>query len=211
MNEKAITLSIFFFSVFLLYQIRFIVRLRKLRKIKGIETGKGHFMEGVGLIDCNCCCDDVLDICGIPLRICFEIYKQDKEEKTADQIEQKTAERHLREQEEHYIRQELEQIEGKEKVEKLRASGFKVSSRNKNKIIETANLSSETNLSWLSKSTRIPIEEIIIIIEDAPDFEIREEYIINKKKIKEIEKTCINCRNPIEHDSEFCPNCGLNL
>ncbi|MCK5045592.1 MAG: hypothetical protein KAS22_03365, partial [Candidatus Heimdallarchaeota archaeon] len=66
MNEKAITLSIFFFSVFLLYQIRFIVRLRKLRKIKGIETGKGHFMEGVGLIDCNCCCDDVLDICGIP-------------------------------------------------------------------------------------------------------------------------------------------------
>lgn len=105
-----------------------------------------------------------------------------------------------------------------EKTKKLRASGFEAESGNPEKVIELASIRPKISLSWMSETTGIPEEEIIIIIEDEPDFEIRDEYIINKKKMLEKEDkikiakiTCPNCENLFEPGSEFCSNCGHTL
>ena len=50
MNVKAIALAAFFFSVFLFYQIRFIVRLNRLKKIRGNVTENGFL---IGLPSCD--------------------------------------------------------------------------------------------------------------------------------------------------------------
>lgn len=69
------------------------------------------------------------------------------------------------------------------KIRSLRESGFKADKWDKKKILELVNQQPRFNLTWVSETTRIPIEHIVIIIEDEPDFEIQEEYIINKNKI----------------------------
>ena len=230
MNEKAITLTIFFISVFLLYQIRFIVRFRKLRKINNNVTEKG-FVLGVYFPICECCCDLYFDRC------CRDRTERQLE-KIADRkraaFERKTTERRIKEQKEYLSEIEQKKKGRKERVEVLRASGYTATEKDRHKVIELLSVNPKTNLLWTSNATRLPIEKIVIILENEEDFEIRDEYILNKKikpkvefltieerakraeelkedKRKIAEKICPNCENPFETGSDFCPNCGFEL
>lgn len=222
MNEKAIALTVFFVSVFLLYQIRFIVRLGKLRKNRGNVTEKGFILGAYDLFGCfDCCCS-----LGCNCAICaaesthteYERQTKKREIKKSDEFEQKDKERRRIEKEKYLFELEKEKIERKKRVEVLRTSGYTATDEERNKVIEIVSINPKTGLSWTSKTSRLQLEKIIIIIEHEPDFEIKGEYIINKKKIQEKEEkikiakiTCPNCENLFELGSDFCPNCGDTL
>ncbi len=209
MNEKAIALTVFFISVFLLYQIRFILRLRKLRKINRNMNEDG-FVLGASLSSFCDCCEDADEV--------YEVLQEKKAQRQSEKYEQKNKEKRKIEHEKYIAGIEKERIIRKKRVEELRASGYATSEKDRKEVLEIVSINPETNLSWTSTSTRIPIEDIIIIIEDEPDFEIRDEKIIYKKKILEKEEkiriakiTCPSCENLFEPGSDFCPNCGSKL
>ncbi len=199
--------------MFSLLLIKILMLVRKRKGIKQIKN-TDDFLLRFGLPDLSCCCDCCIGIGAIFTKIFEGARNRHRERKFARQsaeIERKTAERQMKEQEQHLARLEIEKIEREEKVKKLRASGFEVTTRRKNKILETVNLSSEINTTWLSKSLSIPIEEIVLVVEDHPDFELKDEYILNKKKIEAKVNICPNCENVFEENSKFCPNCGHAL
>ena len=228
MSEKAIALTTFFISVFFLYQIRFIKRLRKLRKMEGSVAEKGYFLGSL-LYCCwdfpECCCDSLICsvcVCTKCSEKCFgESHKRQQEKRAdrkSDAAERRTTERRITEQKRKLTEIEQEKTGRKERVEALRACGFTIAEKDRNKLIEIISINPRTGLLWTSNATRLPVEEIVIIIEHEPDFEIRDEYIINKKKIQEKEDkikiakiTCPNCENLFEPGSDFCPNCGHEL
>lgn len=222
MNVKAIALSAFFISVFLLYQIRFIVRLKKLKKMR--ENVKGEdFVFGAYFDVCGCCCnprclmdDFECDICEACTTSETETKQSEKRaDRQSDAAERKNTEKRLRVQKEYLAEIEQEKLGRKEKVEALRANGYIATDYERNKVIDTVSVNPKTGLKWTSNVARLPIEKIIIIIENEQDFEIVDEYIINKKEILEKEKTleiiCSVCGNPIKSGAVFCPNCGTEL
>ncbi|MBK5113734.1 MAG: hypothetical protein JJE41_08885 [Candidatus Heimdallarchaeota archaeon] len=221
MNEKAISLTVFFISVFLFYQIKIILRFRKLRKINSNLNESGFVLGAYFPIgDCCNCLGCLLTPCGIISEDSDEVYEvlqEKRAQRQSDKYEQRNKEKRRIEQEKYIVEIEQERRGRKEKVEKLRANGYTVAEKDRIKVIETVSISTETNLSWTSTATKIPIEKVIIIIEDEPDFEIKDEKIINKIKMPEEEKTktfesiCPNCANPFEVGLEFCLNCGQKL
>ena len=224
MNEKAIALTVFFISVLLQYQIRFIVRLRKMRKINR-DLNESGFVLGAYFPICDCCnfLGCLLTPCGIIGEDVDEVYdglQEKRAQRQSDKFEEKNKEKRKEEQKKYLEKIEQEKKTRKEKVDVLRENGYTASEEDRNKILETVSIKLETNLSWTSASTRIPIEKIIIIIEDEPDYEIKDEYIINKIKVLEEEETekietsvniCSNCANSYEFESEFCLNCGQKI
>lgn len=252
MNVKAITLTVFFVSVFSLYLVRFIVRLRKLKKIRGNLTEKG-FVLGAYFDVCGCCCDIMCCDCDAMccdticcmselgcscFDACYSETAKKQREKRADRksdaAERKTTEKRLRLQKEYLAEIEQEKLGRKGRVEALRASGYTATEAERHKVIELLSVNPKTNLLWTSTAARLSIEEIVIILENEPDFEIRDDYIINKKKkpkmefltieerakraeeleeekIKIAKNICPNCENPFESGSVFCLNCGYEL
>ncbi|MHA1170729.1 MAG: hypothetical protein ACTSQ3_01420 [Candidatus Heimdallarchaeota archaeon] len=223
MNVKALTITVFFTVILLFYQIKLILRLRNLRKIKGNLTRKGYFLEilfsSLGRCDCidDACCRASACI-GSEVDEVYEAYQEKRDQKQSDEFERKNAEIRKREQKEYVAKLEQEKIERKKRVEVLRTSGYTATDKERNKVIEIVSINPKTGLSWTSKTSRLQMEKIIIIIEHEPDFEIKGEYIINKKKIQEKEEkikiakiTCPNCENLFELGSDFCPNCGDTL
>lgn len=119
---------------------------------------------------------------------------------------------------------ELEEREMKERIRKRKVREQKpikritATEKERNKLIEIVSTNPKTGLIFASNVSKLTKEEIVLIIESEPDFEIRDEYIINKKKVrlkeekkKAAENTCPNCENQFDPGSEFCPNCGLEL
>jgi len=224
-NEKAIAISAFFISIFLLYQIRFIVRLRKLKKKRENLTEK-DFILGAYYNVCGCCCDSMCIMSELGCN-CFDAYyssetakkqREKKAERQSDEVERRTAEKRKIEKKEYIALIELEKIDRPERVEVLRASGYTANERDRNKVLDIVSINPKTGLPWTSTTARIPIEEVVLIIESEPDFEIKDEYIINKKKLllekeKKIaaENICPICNNQFELGSDFCPNCGYEL
>jgi len=222
-NVKALTITVFFTVILLFYQIKLILRLRNLRNIKGNLTRKGYFLETLifsfGRCDCidDACCRASACI-GSEVDEVYEAYQEKRDQKQSDEFERKNAEIRKREQKEYVAKLEQEKIERKKRVEVLRTSGYTATDEERNKVIEIVSINPKTGLSWTSKTSRLQMEKIIIIIEHEPDFEIKGEYIINKKKIQEKEEkikiakiTCPNCENLFELGSDFCPNCGDTL
>ena len=221
MNEKAIAISAFFITIFLLYQVRLIVRLRRLRKINSKVTGNRFFLGVLAYNICECCCGSLCCLGKLGSE-CIDMCFGEKIDETVEKIvdrktaadERKIEEKKAREQKKYLTKIEQEKIGRKERIEKLRASDYTAPVEDKNNLLKIVSMHTKTSLSWTSDSTNLPIEEIVLIIEHEPDFEIRDEYIINKKKMqeKEIAKiTCPNCENLFEQGSEFCPNCGHDL
>jgi len=171
LNVKAIALSVFFISIFIFYQIKFLIRLKKLKKSRDNVVENGFLLEAYEL--CGCCCEEslccVTEFCFGCFQICYrsEAYQsriEKREAKQSDEAERKTTERRLREQKEYIAKIEREKIERQERVEVLRASGYTANEKDRNKVIDAVSISPEINLSWTSASTRLSIEEIIIII-----------------------------------------------
>jgi len=220
-NEKAITLTIFFISIFLLYQIRFIVRLRKLKKNNGNVIGNG-FVLGAFCGPCDICdCPCLFLPCALLNTEIDEVLQRQQEKRAdrqSDEVERRTAEKRKIEKKEYIAKIELEKIDRQERVEVLRANGYTANERDRNKVLDIVSLNPKTSLPWTSTTARIRVEEVVLIIESEPDFEIKDEYIINTKKIlleeekkKATENICPSCKNPFESGSDFCPNCGYGF
>ena len=69
----------------------------------------------------------------------------------------------------------------------------------------------KTSLQWISTIAMIPIETVIEILTEDPDFIIEYEYVVNKKLLMKEEiakRICSICKTPFEPSHEFCANCG---
>ena len=85
---------------------------------------------------------------------------------------------------EKYITEIEQQIDKRsEKVDALRSSGYEAADYDRKKILDIISINPKTGLQWTSTVTNVPVEEITLIIENEPDYVIKNEYIINKKKV----------------------------
>jgi len=220
MKDTTIAFVTFLLTIFLLIQIKLIGRLRKLKKIKGNITEEGFVLGAYDesipeIAACSCCVGPCCMgfICGKCIVCCFGERIKDQREKRAhrqsDEVERRTTERRKKEQEKYLTEIEQEKIERKGRIEALRVNGYTATEEERQKVIELLSVNPKTNLLWTSNAVGLPIEEIVIILENEPDFEIRDEYIINKKKA--VENICPNCENPFDPGSDFCSNCGFEL
>ena len=214
MQDKVITLIVFFTTLFVFIQIKFIFRLRKLRKNSPDLPGILFLSEiEAGFAICFQCC---AYLTGTEEK--RNVRQEEKAIRQSDEFERRTAEKRKKEKKEYIALIELEKIDRPERVKVLRASGYTASERDRNKVIDIVNINPKTGLPWTSTTARIPVEEVVLIIESEPDFEIKDEYIINKKKLllekekkKAAENICPICNNTFESGSDFCPNCGYDL
>jgi hypothetical protein len=173
-------------------------RLKKLKKIDGNLTNEGLVLSHTDdtfpeIAICGClsapCC--IGFICGNCIAICFGESIINRLEKRAhrqsDEVERRATERRKKEQEKYLTKIEQEKIERKGRLEALRTSGYIATEEDRYKVIELLRPNPKINLLWVSNAVKLPIEEIIIILENESDFEIKDEYIINKKMKSKIE------------------------
>ncbi|MHA1187843.1 MAG: hypothetical protein ACTSSK_13390 [Candidatus Heimdallarchaeota archaeon] len=191
MNTKLIILVTVIISLFFLVEISLIIQFLRRKRTNRSNTKKRYLTNSADSKPLVWLMERVVALIGTIIlfslktwHLIFSRIKKKKHDRQSEEIELASTERSRKEQEEFEARFEQEKIELKEKVEALRAKGYTASKRDKSKIMEIISNTSKTNLSWASGSTRVSKEEIILIIENEPDFEIQKEYIINKKKIQ---------------------------
>ncbi len=276
MNEKAITLIIFFTSLVLLSQIRFLLKWRKLRKNSENLSGGFYWMGALdacfAIAECGACCAGAAEIGSQTKRHRepptelktlnreFQSWQPDTEPKeivylTFEEEREKVisiakgspktslgwivnttlipVERvisilvfepdFLIDEDQIFFlplltKEELEELKQKEKIRKKREeTGTKttkqliITDAEREKIIETIGLKSKTSLTWTSNVVNLPIEKITQVIEDHPDFMIKNGFVFDKKKLQADMRICSNCNNQFEEESDYCPNCGQYL
>lgn len=120
------------------------------------------------------------------------------------------------------------------KAEELREIDFQSKEGKKRRIKELVNNKEKTSLQWISTITMIPIESVIEILTEDPNFTIEEDYVLIQKipakgestmpedrrasaqELREREEKlaqgiCPICNNPFEPNREYCANCGFVL
>ncbi|NHJ38964.1 MAG: MptD family putative ECF transporter S component [Asgard group archaeon] len=135
---------------------------------------------------------------------------------------------------EQYYQKQKEQMEivRSTRLKLLKESGYTVDEKDVAKVIELANVRGKVGLIWVSTITKLPIEVIMLIIENEPNFEVKDEYIVNRQLIPEDkpktfyeqldekpiiserkirEGMCAYCNNPFETEADYCPNCGASI
>lgn len=205
MKETTIAFVTFFMTFFLLIQIKIIGRIRKLRMIRRKMIEIEYYQKSTGEILCDCincfCCSSETRYCR------SEAYDIIEEEFEEDLFEFR-----------HKARMEKRYKERKRKQSSLDLTLEK----EKSKIIKLVDDSEKTSIWWVSSTTNIPKEDIVEILKYEPGYLIVDDYIYNQRKMTKEEiltvkekiagwKMCPNCENPVEKESEYCPNCGTSL
>jgi hypothetical protein len=230
--SSIIILSSFLGVIYLLVIILVIILHRRNKEYRA-EKYDGSFFGGIRWgFGCNVSSDPIESVlCCICAGIFFILYPFallisytyiDSMRRRADRDSEKLAKQEKERKQSEIIELETNLLQKRkdidEKIEILKSSGYKIDKVNRAKIIELASLRPRISLFWMSENTKIPEEEIIIIIEDEPDFEIKDEYVINKKKIlleeekkKIFGKICPICENPAESGSNSCLSCGYEF
>jgi len=82
------------------------------------------------------------------------------------------------------------------------------------KVMDIVSKRDKTSLLYINNITSIPTERIVNLLIDDPDYEIKNEYVLNKEMLikEELKKLiCPECNNPIELGAKYCSTCGLEL
>jgi len=202
LNQTAFGLIAFFMTLFILGQIKFLIKLRKLRKHSMDLRGDQLIMQAYA---CVSCCD-ILSCCGGFGVCCAQISTDDG----PTQYESSRYE----------TKDTGEKIASKDKkiAEKYRITKEQKEENNLKVLIHGME---KISIETACKMTKLTKKRIIEIITKDPDYLIEDENIINlktitdekvrRKRMLQVQGICGNCENPFEPGSEFCPNCGQAL
>jgi len=208
MNETLIIALVIGVPLFLFSQIRFIIRLSKIRK--NPEYSPGVLFSLGGICELFICfgqnCDGTADA---------EIRRAEK--KTAESVAKKFNE---------YDRKQNTKTQTIDKV----TSNLDVKTR----IINCMADLKKVSLLYISNTTSIPIEQVTYILSKDPNYLIEGPFVINKTKLTNeellsfnvINRTqgksnvteeapiggiCSECFSPYEQGADYCLNCGIKL
>ncbi len=212
MTEKALALLVFFFTLSLFAQIRFLLRWRKMKKFKG--NFPGIVLADIpieGLLCCaQCGCECLSSVGAIR-----DYAKQEMEDSDSRKPESKPP-------------------IGRRRGYRKRVRQLYKRERERRRIIKLASKKEKTSIDWISKKASVPKERIVEILSRDSDYSIDDAYVLNKKliskeeqadlfeKIREIniqadkerklaQGICPRCNNAIEINSEQCTKCGYKL
>lgn len=213
MNAEAITLVVFFSIVLLLTQIRFIRLKKRYDSIPGVLLLSDLlFCYEI----CTCCGDAAL---GGHVEETHEqkvAAQRRRDEKRREEIvRSKTALR-------------LSEIESGESVD------GSIKEDKGSEIKKLVSTKQKTSLQWISTIAMVPIETVIEILTEDPNFIIRDDYVLNQRiptknestmavdsrasaqELREREEKiaqgiCPTCNNPFELNRVYCSNCGYVL
>lgn len=206
MKEAIIAAVTFLLTLFLLAQIRFFKRLRKLKKNYNGIPGAFFLSDALdGFLSFLSCCSEASEPEVIEFKADFE-HDEEKTKKALDDYKVRT--------------------KRSKKTEGLTEKGSLSLEKEKVKVIDLISKRHKTSIMYISNITSLPKERIIEIILEDLDFMIEHEYVINKKipatreiKTKEMKRIedkmakgfCPICDTPLKPDWEFCSNCGYVL
>jgi hypothetical protein len=210
MKETTIAFVTFFMTIFFLVQIKFIRKLRKLRKENERIIPDGLFVESVWDV-----IEIVLIIIGGFFSIIFLIWI------CKDTIDKGKLERKKT------LEESYEEKVPSEKRKRKYEAYMKKIKQEKSRIKELTKGKEETNIWWISFTAKVPKEKIIEIFEEDPDFIIENGVVYNKEltskeELQNVRKRkerreriakgiCPECEVPFEigEISEvYCKNCG---
>jgi len=201
-KETTIAFVIYFSTIFLLIQIKLIGRIRKLRIIRRKMIESEYSLKSIGdICYCiSCCCTGDIGNCS---REAYDLVEE--EDKGSFEFRHKA------------------RMEKRYKERKQRHSSLDLRlEKEKSKIIKLIQDSEKTSIWWVNSYTSVPKEDIVEILKYEPGYLIVDDYIYNERKMTKEEilevkekiigwKMCPDCENPVEPESEFCPNCGHDL
>ncbi|MCK5045591.1 MAG: zinc ribbon domain-containing protein [Candidatus Heimdallarchaeota archaeon] len=202
MNQTAFGLIAFFMTLFILGQIKFLIKLRKLRKNSLDLRGDQLVMKAYACFSCG----DVLSCCG-GFSICCAKTSMD------DGPTQYESSRYETKDTGEKIPPKDEKIAEKYRLTKEQKEENKV----KVLIHGMPSISIET----ACKMTKLSKKRVVQIVTNNPNYIIVDDNLVNlkmysKEEAKELtaillHKICPNCESPFAPGSEFCPNCGQAL
>jgi len=276
MNEKAIGLIVFFTSLAIFSHVRFLLKLRKIRKNVGNVPGNFYWLGAIdacfAIAECGACCASAAEAesqakrhreppteqkalsrefqgwqpDAEPKEIVHLTYEEEREKvisiakgsprtslgwvvnTTLIPVERVIGiisyepDFFIDNDQIFYLplltKEELEEVERKKRTRKMReetktktAKRLIITEAEREKIIETVSIKRKTSLTWTSNVVNLPIEKVAQVIDNHPNFVIKNGFIFEKKELQDNMKICSNCENPFEQGSEFCPNCGHKL
>ncbi|MHA1186384.1 MAG: hypothetical protein ACTSSK_05840 [Candidatus Heimdallarchaeota archaeon] len=152
MNESTISLIVFFVSLYVFLQIRFLVRYRRMKRYKNNDIGSLHISDVPELLYC---CND----CACEIGAIAEDLKGDGDDRKVVQSEKSTIKR-----------KRIRRIKRTSKEDKIR-----------NKVLKFVKDKERTSLSLLCEKTSTSKDQVIAIIIESPDFSIDDDFILNNK------------------------------
>lgn len=205
MNEAIITVIAFFSILFLLVQIRFFRRLRKLKNNYNGIPGVFFLSDALdGFLSFLNCCGEATEP-EMDFKADFE-HDEEKTKKALAEYKART--------------KQSKKTEGLSEKSSLSMEEAKV------KVIDLVSKRQKTSIMYISTRTLLPNEIVIEILLEDPDFIIEDEFVINKKmpakrviktqEMKRIEDKiaagfCPVCGTPLDSSWEYCSNCGYVL
>lgn len=178
MNSESIAILALFLSVILLVQLKFIIRYIKLKKIS--NNTPGALFLSSGLCDLLCCAfdDAACDICCC----CASAINTDSSESEHEERVRSQRIKDRREKEKRSrAASRLSDIESKETKHSMDKDYFLLKQEQKNKIDELINKKQKTSLQWLSAVMVLPIDKVIQILYENPNYKIEDDFVINLK------------------------------
>lgn len=205
MNEAIIAAVTFFLTLFLLVQIRFFKRLRKLKNNYNGIPGVFFLSDALdGFLSFFNCCGEATEP-EMDFKADFE-HDEEKTKKALAEYKART--------------KQSKKTEGLSEKSSLSMEEAKV------KVIDLVRKRQRTSIMYISTRTLLPNERVIEILLEDPDFIIEDEFVINKKmpvkrtiktqEMKRIEDKiatgfCPVCDTPLDPSWEYCSNCRYVL
>ncbi|MHA1122303.1 MAG: hypothetical protein ACTSPC_05770 [Candidatus Heimdallarchaeota archaeon] len=216
MNEKALALATFFLTIVTFTIIRFVFRLKKIRKTQE-KLPVVLYADALDVL--LCCGESGCGECGCGCLSSADAVKDYVKQETEDYDSRK---------------HEPKPPIGKRRGYKIRKRQESRKDRERSKVIRIASAKEKTNIDWVVKKASLPKERVIEILKEEPDFTVDDAYVINKKLLAKDEQAhlyemirekhakeekeqklaigiCPECNKPIEEGSDRCSFCNYKF